>query len=85
VILRVHSIPRRTHRLEAFVAVDDFDFHESLGAVAGIVGDPDFHFESARPPLLRDFFDPMRKLLPIRPRMRTIEVNFEIKDYLVAE
>jgi hypothetical protein len=51
-----------------------------------VADDPEFYFESARPPLLRDFFDPrLRKLLPIRPRMRTIEVNFEIKDNLVAE
>jgi hypothetical protein len=51
-----------------------------------VADDPEFYFESARPPLLRDFFDPrLRKLLPIRRRMRTIEVNFEIKDNLVAE
>jgi hypothetical protein len=51
-----------------------------------VADDPGFYFESARPPLLRDFFDPrIRKLLPIRERMRHIEVNFEIKDYLVSE
>ena len=48
--------------------------------------DPEFYFESARPPLLRDFFDPrIRKLLPTRLRTRQVEVNFEIKDYLVTE
>jgi hypothetical protein len=51
-----------------------------------VADDPEFYFESARPPLLRDFFDPrIRKLLPIRTRTRHIEVNFEIKDYIVTE
>ncbi len=51
-----------------------------------VADDPEFYFESARPPLLRDFFNPrIRKLLPIRRRTRQIEVNFEIKDYLVTE
>lgn len=51
-----------------------------------VADDPEFYFESARPPLLRDFFDPrILKLLPIRERARHIEVNFEIKDYLVTE
>lgn len=46
----------------------------------------EFYFESARPPLLKDFFDPkIRKLLPIRRRTRQIEVSFEVKDYLVSE
>ena len=51
-----------------------------------VADDAEFYFESARPPLLRDFFDPrLHKLLPVRPRARHIEVNFEIKDYLVTE
>jgi hypothetical protein len=46
----------------------------------------EFYFESARPPLLKDFFDPkLRKLLPLRPRMRQIEISFEVKDYLLSE
>jgi hypothetical protein len=51
-----------------------------------VADDPEFYFESARPPLLRDYFDPrIYKLLPIRRRTRQIEVTFEIKDYLVTE
>jgi hypothetical protein len=51
-----------------------------------VADEPELYFESARPPLLRDFFDPrIRKLVPIRQRTRHIEVNFEIKDYLVTE
>jgi hypothetical protein len=46
----------------------------------------EFYFESARPPLLRDFFDAqLTTLLPIRPRMRQIEVSFEVKDHLVCD
>ena len=46
----------------------------------------EFYFESARPPLLRDFFDAqLTTLLPTRPRMRQIEVSFECKDHLVCD
>ena len=46
----------------------------------------EFYFESARPPLLRDFFDAqLTTLLPTRPRMRQIEVSFEVKDHLVCD
>jgi hypothetical protein len=51
-----------------------------------VADDAGFYFESARPPLLSDFFDShLRKLIPIRHRTRQIEVNFEIKDCLVTE
>ncbi len=46
----------------------------------------EFYFESARPPLLRDFFDPkLRRLLPLRPRTRHIELSFEVHDHLVSD
>ncbi len=51
-----------------------------------VADDAEFYFESARPPLLRDFFDPrLYTLLPIRARSRQIEVSFEIKDHLVND
>jgi hypothetical protein len=41
-----------------------------------------FFLESARPPLLKDFFDPkLCKVLPIRRRVRHIEIRFEISDF----
>ncbi len=47
--------------------------------------DARLYFESARPPLLKDFFDPkLTKLLPVRKRVRLIELSFEIRDYYVA-
>lgn len=57
-----------------------------LAARSRVAENPEFYFESARPPLLKDFFDPkIRKLLPIHARMRHIEVSFEVKDYLVSD
>jgi hypothetical protein len=51
-----------------------------------VADDPEFYFESARPPLLKDYFDPkIRKLLPVHKRVRQIEVHFDIKNYLVHE
>jgi len=51
-----------------------------------IVERAEFYFESARPPLLKDFFDSrIRKVLPVHESVRQIEVNFEVKDFLVTE
>jgi len=57
-----------------------------LTAKTVVVEHPDFYFKTARPPLLKDFFDPqIRKILPTRKLVRMIEVNFEVKDYLLPE
>lgn len=57
-----------------------------LVAKTEITDDPQFYFESARPPLLKDFFNPrIRKLVPVRRRTRVIEVNFDIDDFMVDE
>lgn len=46
----------------------------------------EFYFESARPPLLKDFFDPkLCKRFPVRPRMRHIEIRFEVEQHLLSE
>jgi hypothetical protein len=46
----------------------------------------EFYFESARPPLIKDFFDrKIRKVLPVEKSVRQIEVTFEVKDFLVPE
>jgi hypothetical protein len=51
-----------------------------------VAEDPSFYFESARPPLVKDYFDPrIAKLMPTRKRIRQIEVEFNIGDYLVPE
>lgn len=57
-----------------------------LGAKDTVCSDPDFYFRSARPPLLKDFFDPrIRKELKVRRHVRLIEVSFDVRDYLVPE
>jgi hypothetical protein len=45
-----------------------------------------FYFRAKRPPLLKDFFDPkIRKVFRVHRQMRMIEVNFEVRDYMVAK
>ena len=40
----------------------------------------EFYFESARPPLLKDYFDPhIRRLLPIRNQVHLVEVTVDVK------
>lgn len=57
-----------------------------LAAKGVVVEDPDFYFKTARPPLLKDFFDPrIRKQLRCHKQVRMVEVNFEVKDFLVPE
>jgi len=58
----------------------------SIAVKSAVAEDPGFYFESARPPLLKDFFDPrIRKLMQTRRRVRQIEVHFDIKNYLISE
>ena len=59
---------------------------DELGVIAKreVADDAAFYFESARPPLLKDYFDPhIRKPVPVRKRVSRIEVSFEIRDHLV--
>jgi hypothetical protein len=47
---------------------------------ARVAEEAEIYFESARPPLLKDFFDPrIRKLVRIRAQTHVVEVNVEIK------
>jgi hypothetical protein len=47
---------------------------------ARVAEQPEFYFESARPPLLKDFFDPkIRKVLPIRDQVHVVEVTVDVK------
>ncbi|GFE79587.1 hypothetical protein GCM10011487_15870 [Steroidobacter agaridevorans] len=54
---------------------------EIQAAVKGRAAEnPEFYFESARPPLLQDFFDArLRKILPLRAQTQLVEVKMEIK------
>jgi hypothetical protein len=51
-----------------------------------VANDPGYFFNGPRPPLLKDFADPhLRKLLPVRRVSRVIEVNFDVRDYMVDD
>lgn len=44
------------------------------------IDDPAFYFRAARPPLLKDFFDPrIAKRLPARPRRKVVEITYEVR------
>jgi hypothetical protein len=51
-----------------------------------IARDPDFYFRSARPPLLKDFFDPKIRRTHQTPKIvKVIEVMVEVRDFIVPE
>jgi hypothetical protein len=51
-------------------------------AKAEVAEKTEFYFRTARPPLLKDFFDPkIRKVYNVRRSRRVIEVNFEIREF----
>ncbi len=61
--------------------------HDQLGFAAGkkVAQDPDFYFATARPPMLKDFFDPkIRKVHQVYKTLKTIEVEFNIREYYVG-
>jgi hypothetical protein len=53
-----------------------------LVAARTVAEEPAFWFRAARPPLLRDFFDPaLRKALRVRRARRVVEVEFEVREH----
>ncbi len=53
-----------------------------LTASDTVTGDPAFYFRSARPPMLRDFFDPrLVKRLAVKPIETMVEVEFKMKSW----
>ncbi len=60
---------------------------DELGLVASrdVVESPHHYFTSARPPLLKDFFDPKIRKSHFLPLIRrVVELSFEVKEYEVA-
>lgn len=58
----------------------------SLLADTRVTSDPGFYFKAARPPMLRDFFNPaLRKLLWVRPIDTVVEVQFSMKNLTTTE
>jgi hypothetical protein len=53
-----------------------------LVASQKVVDEPAFYFRAARPPLIKDFFDPLIcKILPVRRMEKMIEVTLEVKEH----
>jgi hypothetical protein len=58
----------------------------NLLASADAAEDPSFYFRAARPPLLKDFFDPkIRKVVRVPRLMRLLEVNVEVKEHEIRD
>lgn len=61
---------------------------EDLQIVAGrrVAAEAEFFLESARPPMLMDFFNPrLRKVLPVRRPVQRIEVSIEVNEFVSYE
>lgn len=51
-----------------------------------VADDPSFYFESARPPMLKDFFDPrLYAIFNMRPKTRWVEISYEVKETMIAD
>lgn len=72
----------------AVCAIQEVTRRDELKLVAAeaVTEAPEFYFRAARPPLLKDFFDPkIRKVLNVRKMRRMIEVKLDVREYLVVE
>jgi hypothetical protein len=79
--LRALGITHAPCIIETVTRQDELD----LIAKRRVAEDPDFYFESARPPVLKDFFDPkIRKTLPIPRIKRMIELSFEVREWTLT-
>lgn len=57
----------------------------SLAVSSKVAQNLDFYFASARPPMLRDFFDPrIRKVFQIYKTLKMIEIEFDVSEYYVG-
>jgi hypothetical protein len=57
-----------------------------LVAARAILEDPAFYLKAARPPLLKDFFDPkIRKILRVPKILRVVEISFEAKEFEIVD
>lgn len=58
----------------------------AVAATQKVNDDAAFYFKAARPPLLKDFFDPrLSRILPVRRTRKVVEVSFETRIYEVVE
>jgi hypothetical protein len=58
----------------------------NLVASRSVLEDPAFYLKAARPPLLKDFFDPrLRKVLRVPKILRVVELSFEAKEFEIVD
>jgi hypothetical protein len=58
----------------------------NLVASSEVVDEPGFYFKAARPPLLKDLFDPrLAKVLRVKPSVRVVEITFETKEFEIDD
>ena len=61
---------------------DEFNLLASADAAA----DPSFFFRAARPPILKDFFDPrIRKVVKVPQLMRLLEISIDVKEHEIRD
>ena len=56
---------------------------DELGILActAVTDRPDFFLQDPRPMMLKDYFDPrLRKVMPVRRRLRQVRVKFEVDE-----
>lgn len=57
-----------------------------LAASEEVCADPAFYFRAARPPLLKDFFDPrLARRLRVRPMRTAVEVEFRMRSWTTTD
>lgn len=55
-------------------------------ANSSVSEDPEFYFRAARPPMLRDFFNPkLGKRLSVRPMETAVEVEFKMRTWTTTD
>lgn len=58
----------------------------AVAATQKVNDDAAFYFKAARPPLLKDFFDPrLSRIMPVRRTRKVVEVSFETRVFDVTE
>jgi hypothetical protein len=58
----------------------------AVAATQKVNDDATFYFKAARPPLLKDFFDPrLTKILPVRRTRKVVEVSFETRVFEIVD
>ena len=74
-----------THAVCVVQEVTRRDELKLVGAEA-VIEAPEFYCKAARPPVLKDFFDPqIRKFLTVRKMRRLIEVKIDVREHSVVD